>query len=132
MSRSMRTGGIDYPQRANPRYLIMVNLRKRVWKKVGWDNDGKGVDPWAGRTREGPCQVAIGEEVEDRGLDVIHRREGFTERLIAPTDIEPWNSWNADNGTGLDNLDAILTGDPLDMFQWDEWESLTSDFFAGA
>jgi hypothetical protein len=35
------------------------------------------------------------------------------------------------DGTGLEELDSILAGDPLDMFQWDEWESLTSEFFAG-
>jgi hypothetical protein len=35
--------------RTNPRYLILVDLRKRVWSKLGWDKDGLGKDPWSGR-----------------------------------------------------------------------------------
>lgn len=34
-------------QRANPRYVIMAELRRSVWKKVGWDSNGKGKEPWA-------------------------------------------------------------------------------------
>jgi hypothetical protein len=131
-NRMTRSGGIDHPQRANPRYLIMVNLRKSVWKKIGWEDDGKSEDPWAGKKREGPCGVASGEEGERGATDVSRRENGSTERDTALPDVESWNTWFAgNNDTGLENLDAMLTGDPLDMFQWDEWDSLTSDFFAG-
>jgi hypothetical protein len=30
---------------------------------------------------------------------------------------------------GFEGLESILAGDPLDMLQWDEWESLASEFF---
>lgn len=40
--------GKDRLQRTNARYLIMVELRRRFWKKIGSDCDGRGVNPWFG------------------------------------------------------------------------------------
>ena len=117
--------GDDCPQRVNPRYLILVELRKRVWKKVGWENDGKGVDPWGGR-------LAQGEAVDGRAEEVRAESVGKAEK--APRDELYTDDWNwecpMDESTGLEGLDNILAGDPMDMFQWDEWEALASEFFA--
>jgi hypothetical protein len=116
--------GDCHPQRANPRYLILVELRKRVWKKVGWDVDGKGRDPWAGRRAEeevvggGEDEVVLGQNLE---VETSHEEAKLE---------EPNGAWDAYETTGLESLDNILAGDPMDMFQWDEWESLASDFFA--
>jgi hypothetical protein len=52
--------------------------------------------------------------------------------MMAPEQVlGVWNGeWATEETTGREELDSILTGDPLDIFQWDEWESLTSEFFA--
>ncbi|KAE9363893.1 hypothetical protein N431DRAFT_550590 [Stipitochalara longipes BDJ] len=124
--------GNDRLQRTNARYLIMVELRRRVWKKIGWDCDGKGVDPWWGRLDalvKGDNVVGGGEaEVMPNG-----EKEGtFGMDMTAPDPLlNVWNGeWNSNETTGLEELDSILAGDPMDMFQWDEWESIASDFFA--
>lgn len=115
--------GDDRPQRANPRYLIMVNLRRRVWKKIGWDSDGKGIDPWGGRL---PCasEEEVAADLDKEGVDSM-------EFVVPEQGIEGWNgNWGAESTTGLEQLDTILAGDPMDLFQWDEWESLATEFFA--
>lgn len=42
--------------------------------------------------------------------------------------------WSGEDRTassmGVEGLDSILAGDPLDLFQWDEWEALASELFA--
>jgi hypothetical protein len=113
------------PQVGNPRYLIMVELRRRVWKKVGWDSDGKGIDPWAGRTMQGEVVGGGNDEVvpdPQLGMETSHVDTAVLDDLSA--------GWDTNESTGLEGLDHILAGDPMDLFQWDEWESLTSDFFA--
>jgi hypothetical protein len=127
--------GNDRLQRTNARYLIMVELRRRVWKKIGWDSDGRGVDPWWGRLDalvKGDAVVggrgSGGEELmpnDEKGEDV-----GIG--MTAPDPLmDVWNGeWNMQETTGFEELDSILAGDPMDMFQWDEWESLASEFFA--
>lgn len=118
--------GNDRLQRTNARYLIMVELRRRVWKKIGWESDGRGVDPWWGRLNG---LIAEGQE-EARPSN--EESENSNIGTAAPDPLaEAWNGeWNAADTTGLEELDNILAGDPVDMFQWDEWESLASDFFA--
>jgi len=112
-------------QRANPRYLILVELRKRVWKKVGWEHDGKSFDPWGGKILEGEVVGGGEEEPTEDGRDDLRKEQ------VLPRPTTMWNDGLIGNeGTGVEDLDAILGGDPMDMFQWDEWESLTSDFFA--
>jgi hypothetical protein len=114
--------GDDRPQRANSRYLIMVQLRNRVWKKVGWDCDGKGKDPWAGRAAQGEVVGGIGETFHQK-LDLESRRDDDSMLGLD-------GDWDINNTTGLESLDNILAGDPMDLFQWDSWESLASEFFA--
>ena len=47
--------------------MILVQFRKRVWKKVWWGKDGKGIDPWAGRTVQ---DVVVGGGDEEAKGDV--------------------------------------------------------------
>lgn len=123
--------GNDRLQRTNARYLIMVELRRRVWKKIGWDCDGRGVDPWWGRLNA-PVQ---GDVVDGGAAEAVSDNEKgetiWTGITASDSLMELWSGeWNAKETTGLEELDNILAGDPMDMFQWDEWESLTSEFFA--
>ena len=127
---NMRVGPDPASHRANPRHLIMINLRERVWKKVGWDDDGKGVDPWGVRHAEDTENSCLGTDKE-RAIDVDETQEDDSEPMTGlqlPEVID--GRYNVDDSTGLEELDNLLAGDPLDMFQWDEWESLTSEFFA--
>lgn len=116
-------------QRSNPRYLILVELRRRVWEKVGWENDGKGIDPWDGWIVDG--EVVVGTTGEDEEMKVDVRKNGGPNER--PTDLAIMNGWSnewvMDRSTGSEALDSILAGDPMDLFQWNEWESLASEFF---
>lgn len=112
--------------RANPRYLILVELRKRVWKKVGWEYDGKGVDPWGGRTIEGVDNVA-GVQSDAARLPSDHAIEDNKAAEMVLDQIP--HIWSSTDSTGLEGLDNLLASDPMDLFQWDEWESLAADFF---
>jgi hypothetical protein len=123
--------GNDRLQRTNARYLIMVELRRRVWKKIGWDCDGRGMDPWWGSLDA----LMKGDNVlggTDAETVPSSDKETFDMGTTAPDPVlGEWNGeWNRNETTGLEELDSILAGDPMDMFQWDEWESLASDFFA--
>ena len=112
------------PQKGNPRYLIMVELRKRVWKKVGWDIDGKGTDPWAGKLMQGQFVGVENDEIMPEpllGENTSHANTAMLEILDG--------DWSTNGITGLEGLDHILAGDPMDLFQWEEWESLASNFF---
>lgn len=119
----------DRPKRANPRHLIMVSLRKRVWKKVGWADDGKGRDPWGGRRLEGVSEGGALSGEEAKG-----RMPPSTDEMMPDSEQLRTQGGSDTSGemidTGVEELDSLLTGDLLNMFQWDEWESLTSDFFA--
>lgn len=114
--------GDTHANRANPRYSIMVELRRRVWRNVGWESDGKGRDPWARKKVRGEV-VRGGDDkvIPDQNLEVksSHHEEQM-----------PHQNLEANDSTGLEGLDTILASDPMDLFQWDDWESLTSDFFA--
>ena len=103
----------------------MVELRKRVWKKVSWDRDGKGVDPWGGRLAKGE---AVGGETEEMTAKNINKVEKAAKGVLSK-DNSAWER-PIDAATGLEGLDHILAGDPMDLFQWDEWEALASEFFA--
>lgn len=104
----------------------MVELRRRVWKKIGWDCDGRGMDPWWGG-----LNGLIGSGEEETG-PYNADRDKTNNGMPAPDQVvEAWTGeWNAAETTGLEELDSILAGDPMDMFQWEEWESLASEFFA--
>ncbi|KAG0649374.1 Transcription factor yanR, partial [Hyphodiscus hymeniophilus] len=113
--------GDSHPRRSNPRYVIMVELRKRVWKNAGWDSDGKGFDPWAGKNAMGDVDEGGGNELvpdpQPCGGD-----PAVSDHMSLSYDIS--------ESTGLEDLDKLLAGDPMDMFQWDELDYLASDFFA--
>lgn len=64
----------------------------------------------------------MGEMVKEEGVAVGGNQVN--------TDMLNAFEWSPEYSTGLDELDNILAGDPMDMFQWDEWESLASEFFA--
>jgi hypothetical protein len=124
--------GNDRLQRTNARYLIMVELRRRVWKKIGWGCDGRGVDPWSGRldalVKGDLVAGGGGEEVMP---DDMKRENAGVAAITSDPLIEARNlEWNIRDTTGHEELDSILGGDPMDMFQWDEWDSLASEFFA--
>ena len=103
----------------------MIELRKRVWKKVGWDSDGKGKDPWVGTTVQG--ETIGGGDVDPAPDSQLGITAPDTDQAILE-DVTA--EWNTNQSTGLDGLDNLLAGDPMDLFQWDEWESLASEFFA--
>jgi hypothetical protein len=122
--------GNDRLQRTNPRYLIMVELRRRVWKKIGWDCDGRGVDPWWGKL-DALTRGDVGRTEADAMPD-NNTEANVGMSLPTPNPrVGVWSGeWNTNDTTSLEELDSILAGDPMDMLQWDEWESLTSEFFA--
>ena len=121
--------GNDRPQRTNPRYLILVELKKRVWKKIGWDADGKGIDPWGGLPVQ--FEFSTGAEVIVPGFPASPEAKSANPGTADPNTEARWNKdWSLNETTGNEDLDNILSGDPMDMFQWDEWESLASEFFA--
>lgn len=105
--------------RVNPRYLFLVELRKRVWRKVGWESDGKGVDPWRGRTFEGV-------DADHKPSDLLAMDQPEEPDVLT----EDWDAGWLGDGTDLEGLDTLLSNDPMDIVHWDEWESLATGFFA--
>ena len=103
-----------------------MELRRRVWKKVGWDRDNKGIDPWAGRVAQGDIVSCRNEEVTREMKEAAIAVEPAPGKAL----MESWSEdWALEESTGLEGLDNILAGDPMDMFHFDEWESLASEFF---
>jgi len=109
--------------RTNPRYLILVDLRKRVWSKLGWDKDGLGKDPWSGR------------------LDHYEKAQTPNAELDVgsePTEVARPDSRDQDHQGGIEKdqdtttveAEGLWDGDPLYMMQWDEWDELTQGLFA--
>jgi hypothetical protein len=100
----------------NTRYSMLVELRATVWKRLGWDRDGKGKDPWGGRLDPGlEGEAAVAEDGHEEhttstaavNIEHIHAAEGFQ----------------------MDIIDKSMMEDPLNMFNWDEWEGLTEGLF---
>ena len=99
-------------QMSNPRYRMLRNLRERVWHKVGW-------------------QIPSGEAV--RGslqTDTVMQR---TNEENPRTAASARTTRDDDDGTEDDTmtaaLDNLLNSDPMDMLQWDEWESISAGLF---
>jgi hypothetical protein len=109
--------------RTNPRYLILVDLRKRVWSKLGWDKDGLGKDPWGGRLDHHETAQTTHAEFE-----------AVSEFADAPKPDSVDQDYKGDGDKGLDatmvEAESLWDGDPLDMMQWDEWDELTQGLFA--
>ena len=95
---------------SNPRYHILRTLRKRVGQQLGW-----------------PLPVG---EIYLGGvyLDRLTQQKG-RESLSSATS-ENCQQHSEDQDFGLDAaLDDFLTGDPMDLLQWDEWESVSAGMF---
>jgi hypothetical protein len=109
--------------RTNPRYLILVDLRKRVWSKLGWDKDGLGKDPWGGRLDNHEITQTPNAELE----------VGSTPANVPrPGSVGQDHKSDGDKGpdTTMEEAEGLWDGDPLDMMQWDEWDELTQGLFA--
>jgi hypothetical protein len=124
--KRLMNGNINPQHRVNPRYSILVGLRKRIWAKVGWDTDGKGVDPFGGRLKDG----VVGGWYDETMGDLKLNENEEVGRLLGERTLDT-NNWDlsTERAIGLEGLDSIKAGDPSDIFQWDEWESLASEFF---
>lgn len=98
-------------QKSNPRYRMLRNLRERVWHKVGWQIPSS--------------EAGQGSSQTDTAM------QGTSENNH-PTAASA-NTPRYDNGTEDDTmtaaLDNILSSDPMDMLQWDEWESISAGLF---
>ncbi|KAE8441557.1 hypothetical protein EG329_004676 [Mollisiaceae sp. DMI_Dod_QoI] len=117
--------GEQRPQRSNTRYSMLVELRAKVWKKLGWDKDGKGKDPWGGMLideDEDTDEVAAEEvECQDLGMDgILIGAKGEVQENQEPS--------AACEDSQLDNF-GDPGEDPLDMFHWDKWEGLAEGLF---
>jgi hypothetical protein len=97
------------------------------------------VDPWWGRldalVKGDAVVVGGGGGGSGSGEEMMPDNQKGEDVDIGMTAPDPlmdvWNGeWNPQETTGFEELDNILAGDPMDMFQWDEWESLASEFFA--
>ena len=90
---------------------MLRNLRESVWHKIGW---------------QVPCSEAV------RGsLQTDTATQGMNEEN--PRITASANTSGDDDGTEDDTmtaaLDNLLNSDPLDMLQWDEWESISAGLF---
>jgi hypothetical protein len=109
--------------KTNPRYLILVDLRKRVWTRLGWDKDGLGKDPWNGRLdHHAKVQTPNAE------FDVGSEPTDFPRP--DPADQDHQGGIEKDQDTTTMDAEGLWGGDPLDMMQWDEWYELTQGLFA--
>jgi hypothetical protein len=105
--------GVRKVKRSNPRYNILWTLRVRLWHKFGWSITG---------IEDLQKALQVDTTVED------------TRIAKGNSDIPALETTNQGNDEGPENtivtaLDDIFPCDPMDMLQWDEWESLTSGFF---
>ena len=124
-----RSIGVNYPpQRPNPRYLILVELRKRVWKKLGWEDDRKGIDPWGGKLTYDEV-VSGGKDVEinvDAEGDEGQPTENPVGTLIAD---ELELAWAPEDIPTLESLNNMLVADSMNLYSWEEWGTLDLEFF---
>lgn len=98
----------------NTRYSMLVELRAKVWKRLGWDRDGRGKDPWGGRLDPG-----IEGEVE------VVEDGGYGNQDTAAVEIEDMHTTES---LQMGSINESME-DPLNMFNWDEWEGLTEGLF---
>jgi hypothetical protein len=96
---------------SNPRYYILKTLRKRVGQELGWPLPKS--EAFLGGTREdGPLQETGNERSQVAISECAQQR----------------NNGEEDGAMGA-VLDDFLTGDPMDLLQWDEWEDSTTGMF---
>ena len=89
------------------------------------------MDPWKGRLDAlGRVDSVTGGGDEEMMPDDSKSGNAAVAARTSDPLVEARNvEWNIREATGHEELDSILAGDPMDMFQWDEWESLASEFF---
>lgn len=119
ISEKAEIKGEKIPQRANSRYSMLVDLRSRVWKRCGWDKDGKGKDPWNGRLDDL-------DEVEDADR---YQNQAVDLDVVAEAGSDEGQQHLAASSTLQLESPEFLDEDLLDMFHWDQWEGLTEGLF---
>ncbi|KUJ10476.1 uncharacterized protein LY89DRAFT_262461 [Mollisia scopiformis] len=113
ISEKAKIKGEMLPQRSNKRYSMLVDLRMRVWKRLGWDRNGRGKDPFCGRLDDEDGQRA--ETSGEEGINDVAKggQEDSTDSM---------NSY-------MVGIEDLMAEDPMDMFHWDKWEGLTEGLF---
>ncbi|CZR62627.1 uncharacterized protein PAC_12524 [Phialocephala subalpina] len=115
ISEKARINSEKIPQRANSRYSMLVELRARIWKRCGWDRDGKGKDPWGGRLDDFDEDEDATKEAAE-GVTDVELKDGLQSSLLSES-FQP------------QSIGDLMDEDPLNMFQWDKWEGLTEGLF---
>ena len=115
-----------------------------MWRKLGWDRDGEGVDPWGGR-----LEIAEAEEwkMAEQGEGEWKRLRVKAAGVGSEGDSRYFEQWNGemsggsiettDGSWGLTPSEGAFEGGTgmgmvgeLDLLGWDEWEGLTQGLFA--
>lgn len=94
-------------QKYNARYRMLWKLRKRVWHKVGWP-------------------IPSHESTQDH-VPADRPRQAMTYEATVRAASE--SVGQHPDGTDKNTVDDFLNSDPMDLLQWDEWESITAGFF---
>ena len=104
--------------KSNPRYRMLWNLRQNVWQKLGWP-------------------IPITEEAvrESWQKDTAMQQRTTNEDIIGKADASVNPTTCGDQASIADNsmadvLDDLLNNDPMDLFDWHDWESASDGFFA--
>ncbi len=98
-------------QKSNPRYRMLWNLRERVWHKVGW--------------RIPSSEAVRGSLQTDTAMQATNETNPRTAILANP----PRYDYGTEDDTMTGALDNLLNSDPMDLLQWDEWESNSAELF---
>ena len=96
---------------SNPRYYILKTLRKRVGQELNWplpDTEAFLRGTW----ENGPIQESENEKFQPFISDIVQQRSDGGEDSVMDA-----------------ALDGFLTGDPMDLLQWDEWEDTATGMF---
>ena len=95
----------------NPRYCILKTLRKRVGQELRWALPES--DTFLGGAREDGTLLATENEMS---------------QVTASECVQQRNTGEEDSALDA-ALDNFLTGDPMDLLQWDEWEDTATGIF---
>ena len=98
--------------RSNPRYRILRGFRRRVWNKLGWPTPSR-----YGISDSRPADTGVMDTTEDGPMQ------------IEPGELFEGSDEHAESAT-MAEIDPLLSSDPMDLLQWDEWESLASGLFS--
>ena len=109
----MITGGEqdETLQKSNPRYRMLWKLRERVWHKVGWPIPNN--------------ETVRGSLPMDTAMQRTIQEHSHTAASATPPQYEG----GTDDDTMTAALDDLFSSDPMDLLQWDEWESISAGSF---